>query len=355
MFVFSPAKHKMRYLFTLIVFAFAKVLQAQPVVDFKTFQNYDFIAGEKILFEDNFQEDQNGEFPAHWKLVSGQAVVNVIEGKPSLLLTEGNYAVVTPRMKTNKYLSDEFTLEFDFIYKKNSDGENSDAIGIEFYYNKPDVGYEFPFRVRFGSGDVVIDELTKAYPEELTNTFFNKWHHAAIIYKKGTVKTYIDQYRVCVNPNLEQFKPDRIAFDGGGSETSPIVFTNVKLADGGGMNAIGKKFTDSKIVTHGINFDVNKASIKPESMGTLNGIVKIMSDNPEIKFEVGGHTDGDGDEVLNLKLSQERAEAVRTQLISMGIATARLTAKGYGKTKPIADNATWEGKATNRRVEFVKL
>lgn len=121
------------------------------------------------------------------------------------------------------------------------------------------------------------------------------------------------------------------------------------------MNIIGKKFTDSKIVTHGINFDINKASIKPESMGTLNGIVQLLKDNPEIKFEVGGYTDSDGDDTSNLKLSQLRADAVRTQLIRMGIETTRLTAKGYGETKPIGDNTTIEGKVNNRRVEFVKI
>jgi outer membrane protein OmpA-like peptidoglycan-associated protein len=89
-------------------------------------------------------------------------------------------------------------------------------------------------------------------------------------------------------------------------------------------------------------------------MGTLNGIVQIMKDNPDVKFEVGGHTDSDGDDALNLKLSQARADAVRTQLISMGIDASRLTAKGFGKTKPISDNTSPEGKANNRRVEFVK-
>jgi outer membrane protein OmpA-like peptidoglycan-associated protein len=84
-------------------------------------------------------------------------------------------------------------------------------------------------------------------------------------------------------------------------------------------------------------------------------IVQVLKDNPEIKFEVGGHTDSDGADDYNLKLSQQRADAVKDQLIKMGIEAARLSAKGYGETKPISDNTTFEGKANNRRVEFVKM
>ncbi len=321
---------------------------------FKTYQNYDFIAGEKILFEDHFTDGQDAEFPSHWKLVKGQGVMNKVDGIPSLLLTEGNYAEVTPRMRAEHYLTDTFTLEFDFIFKKGSDGTYCDAPGVEFYYRDVAAGYDWPFRVVLGIGDVKIGDMVKTYPDALLDGFADKWHHAAIICKDGQMKTYVDQYRVCVNPNIIA-KPLRIAFDGGGSENAPIIFTNVKLAAGGGMNIIGKKFTDSKIVTHGINFDVNKAVIKPESMGTLNGIVQVLKDNPDLKFEIGGHTDSDGDDAANMKLSQARADAVRTQLISMGIDAGRLTTKGYGETKPVADNATPEGKANNRRVEFVKI
>jgi OmpA-OmpF porin, OOP family len=190
-------------------------------------------------------------------------------------------------------------------------------------------------------------------PDEIREGFENKWHHVALAFKNHQLKIYLDHYRILVVPDTKEDYYN-VSFAGIGGETSPVIFKNVRIASGGNMNLVGKKFTDSKIITHGINFDVNKSTIKPESMGTLNMIVQVMKDNPEIKFEVGGHADTDGADDYNLRLSQQRAEAVREQLVKMGIDASRLTAKGFGETKPISDNNTHDGKANNRRVEFVK-
>ena len=80
-----------------------------------------------------------------------------------------------------------------------------------------------------------------------------------------------------------------------------------------------------------------------------------MTDHPELKFSIEGHTDSDGDNELNQQLSKDRAQAVLKQLVSMGIENTRLTSKGFGETLPIDSNDTPEGKANNRRVEFVKM
>ena len=88
--------------------------------NYKVYQNYDFVPGEKIVFDDDFRSDDDGEFPAHWKLVRGQAVVNKLNGAPVFALTEGNYVSVTPRMTTASYLADPFTIEFDYYPKTGS-------------------------------------------------------------------------------------------------------------------------------------------------------------------------------------------------------------------------------------------
>ncbi|HVM88878.1 MAG TPA: OmpA family protein [Puia sp.] len=321
----------------------------------KAYANYDFIPGDKILFEDHFVDDQDGEFPSHWELEKGQGVVNKVNTMPAFFITEGNYAKVNPLIKNKSYLTDPFTIECDYM-------PNDGGYGINiFFESKSENGEERETFVNFnGSGAVstgyFTHEFSNEYPDKnmADQDFRNKWHHVAIIYKNKQMKVYVDQYRVLVIPGLD-FIPLTISVGGIASQEQPIVFKDFKIASGGNMNMQGKKFTDAKIITHGINFDVDKSIIKPESMGTINMIVQVMKDNPDLKFEIDGHTDNSGATAHNLLLSQQRADAVKAQLISMGIDASRLTSKGFGDTKPISDNTSSEGKANNRRVEFVKM
>jgi OOP family OmpA-OmpF porin len=94
--------------------------------------------------------------------------------------------------------------------------------------------------------------------------------------------------------------------------------------------------------------------IRPQSFPILDTVAQVLRDFPDIAIEVQGHTDSRGNDAFNLRLSQQRADAVRQYLINQGIASSRLTARGYGETMPIESNATTEGRAMNRRVEFVR-
>jgi outer membrane protein OmpA-like peptidoglycan-associated protein len=317
-------------------------------VSLKTYNNYDFVPGDQIIFDDNFADDADGEFPTHWSLEKGQAVVNKVNGVQAFCLTEGNYVQVSPRMKTtDNYLPDNFTIEFDFFPNNGSYtpgllfGSGEEGTGQIFFGKEVSTSY-------FGK------DFSAAYPGDVEH-FEGKWHHAAMIRKGNQMKCYVDQYRVLVMPDVSGTKVTRLNVGGIGSTEAPIVFKNFRIAAGGNMNMIGKKFTDNKIVTHGINFDVDKATIRPEAMGTLNMIVGVMKDNPDIRFEIDGHTDNSGPAAHNLTLSQQRADAVKTELVSLGIDASRLTTKAFGDTKPISDNSSPEGKANNRRIEFVKM
>lgn len=101
-----------------------------------------------------------------------------------------------------------------------------------------------------------------------------------------------------------------------------------------------------------VYFDFDKSELKNESKPDLNRGVRFLNENPTIRVEIAGHTDSVGTDAYNNRLSQQRAEAVRTYLIQGGVQASRITARGYGETQPIADNGTEEGRGRNRRVEM---
>jgi OOP family OmpA-OmpF porin len=274
-------------------------------------------------------------------------VVNKVEGEPALLLTEGNYAKVEPRMTANASLPDSFTVEFDFFPK----GGGFEKIGVILTSGDSDRS------VFFGA-----DVNTEGTDHDLSGTFpgggeawTDKWHHVAMVVKAGQLRAYEDQNRVLVAPDFgEKFQPKTVSFAGIGDNDNPVIFKNVRIAAGGGMNVIQTLTTQGKLVTH-ILFDVNSATVKPQSMGTIAEIVKALKSDPSLKLEIGGHTDSDGDAAKNISLSEARAGAIKQLIVDLGVDAGRLTPKGYGASKPLVPNTSPDNKANNRRVEFTKL
>ncbi|MEP6688430.1 MAG: OmpA family protein [Gemmatimonadales bacterium] len=113
--------------------------------------------------------------------------------------------------------------------------------------------------------------------------------------------------------------------------------------------------TRKTLILEGVNFQTGKSDITPESQVILDAVASSLVANDEIKVRVGGHTDNTGSAAVNKRLSAARAEAVRQYLISKGVAADRLTAAGYGPSKPVASNKTVEGRAQNRRVELTRV
>jgi outer membrane protein OmpA-like peptidoglycan-associated protein len=116
-----------------------------------------------------------------------------------------------------------------------------------------------------------------------------------------------------------------------------------------------KALNDNGRVALYINFDTGKDVIKSESTSVVDEVVTLLKQNPSLTLSIEGHTDNTGVAAANLKLSELRAKAVLNALVAKGIEAKRLSAKGFGQTKPLQDNTTEEGRAKNRRVELVKI
>jgi len=316
---------------------------------------YDFIPGSEIIFEDNQEGEKNGEFPSKWDLVAGVIENAVFDQSNVIYFREiGNGGGITPLVKENKadYLPDEFTIEFDCYFDK-------DIFNQRYYLSFFAVKKQKPVlsrvtltanQAQYGTSD------TKGlYPGADRSNIdkIARWRHIAISFNKRALKVYMDDARLLNIPNIEE---NPTGFTVGTTSQKGINYfiRNVRIAKGA-VPLYDKVLTDGRFITTGIKFDVSKASIKPESMGTINFVVKMMQDHPELKFSVEGHTDSDGDDASNLKLSEARSHAVVQKLREQGIAAERLASKGWGESRPMTANDSPEGKAQNRRVEFVKF
>jgi len=100
-----------------------------------------------------------------------------------------------------------------------------------------------------------------------------------------------------------------------------------------------------------VHFDVDKATLRPDSYKQLTELLEYLQRHPDIKIEIAGHTDNTGNDAHNIKLSQDRANTIRNYLLKKGIKSTQVTTKGYGATEPVADNATEDGRQLNRRTE----
>ena len=186
------------------------------------------------------------------------------------------------------------------------------------------------------------------------------WNHFALSFNKRALKVYINGQRVINAPNAKA--ADWFSIETDFWEDHIDYITNIRLAKGGGdlyarnasdMTAVEKAIAETgKFVTNNILFETGKATLKPESMAEIQKVADYMLKNPSVRFEVQGHTDNVGKPEMNLKLSQQRADAVKKYLEKKGVEASRMTAVGYGQEVPIADNKTKAGRQKNRRVEF---
>ena len=336
---------------------------------------FDFVPGDEVVFYDQQIGEKLGEFPSQWELIDGEAEIQKVGGENVIALL--NDSRIMPLIEPIwNYLPEVYTLEFDYYEFYEDEGDDYGRLYFKimpssehnltwelfevYFDNYITRGNHVTWKddskviVTHADGNAITTGQGYSNDNKLEAVEFNKWHHISISVNKRAVKVYYDQTRVANIPNYKNPKGGFFGFVySGGRTEQPAYIKNIRFAKGA-VPLYDRMMTDGKFVTYGITFDVGKAVIKPESMGEINRIVALMNENPALKFEVQGHTDSTGNAASNQKLSEERANAIVAKLVELGIAKDRLTAVGKGQTSPIAGNDTDEGRAKNRRVEFVK-
>jgi outer membrane protein OmpA-like peptidoglycan-associated protein len=337
----------------------------------EVYSKYDFVPGDKLIFYDDFSADFIGDFPSKWNTNGSGEVVKTNNA-------EGNWFEIKPGYRIFyipdiKGLTEDYTIEFDLLTSGLSRKTSSTArlyiilSDTDKFLNGKDhhtqvslpFGQYSNFDIRCsnyfnrGAGDInsnirtdVRDEM-KNQPHisiSVTKKRFRLWVNA---------KKYVDIPRFIQELNVLNYLKFNINQLKDGEER--IFIKNLKVAEGG-EDLRRKLIREGKVSTNGILFDSGSANIQPKSLGIVRQISQVLMQDASIKLNIIGHTDADGTNEGNLKLSKSRADAVKEVLTSIyKISADRLKTDGKGESQPIGDNKTVEGKAQNRRVEFVKL
>ncbi len=320
-----------------------------------------------VIFQDDFASTPNGSLPAKMTSNSGGEVVTFDGQKGFRFYPNSNVLLSTGALPEN------FALEFDLtlnnvpasLYKtsfnvylqdmkilKEGDPKNKyGAIGFSLWGDKNEHQIDlFNKKAAY--------EIKEKIPYNITNNVLDRTSQWILLKQGDRLRLFINGEKIADSPALlEGVKVNHVNLRLTGTkkeEDRLFVISNVKIT------AIEKDLRaqwegDGAFSTSEIYFATGSATIQPESTGALQQIANILNEDRSAGIQIVGHTDNTGNAASNQKLSEQRAQSVKNYLNkNFGIDNSRMSTSGKGQTRPFADNSTAEGKAQNRRVEFIK-
>jgi len=333
----------------------------------------DFISGTKVLFEENFRTDAAGDFPINWFTNSSGEIIT-FDGDSKKWLQISDKGSFTP-LNISK-LPDNFTFEFDVT---TTDNFNFYSTSLNIVFTEKTTKADNVWNTTYkrkeamifsvhpanslagteGNSSVsAISEKKEFIKNKVVVPDFNKNNNSVQVQvwqQKNRFRMYVDGKKYWDLPTaFGEVNYNQITFFIGTykNATDKFFISNLKLAEAGG-DTRHKLIETGRFTTNEILFDTNKATIKPSSKKVLDELSNALKENPSVKVNITGHTDDDGDEKANQKLSEKRAEAVANYFISnYGISKSRFETNGKGEYEPLEDNTSENGKAKNRRVVF---
>lgn len=347
----------------------------------KSFSKYDFVPGDSILYYDSYEKETIAELPVGWNTSGSGEVVTLDKVEGKWLRLHKQFIYLT---SNTKEFGENYSVEFDVILQLKSNGWMFPDFNFGLFstdkesntdngFLKDNKKYAAVFASihpgTYKSSSIKLNSYldNKGYfngdPKsigKLEESFGGLPVHVAIQVQKERLRMWINEEKLFDVPKavplgyvMNQLKFD-VGFTNYAEEQYGVYINNIKVATGK-PDTRHKLIEEGKFSTTGILFDVNSDKIKPTSYGVVKEVADVLQQNAGVKVKIIGHTDSDGSDAANLELSKKRSAAVKDMLVSeFGIDASRIETDGKGETQPLADNKTKEGKAANRRVEFVK-
>lgn len=326
----------------------------------------DFVPGEKTLFIESFDKDAVYDFPAAWN-TTGSGEVLTVSGIPGKWLSIPDNTLTYP--ENVAMLPENFTVEFDLLVPT----ENRPPITFGFSESKnpvkESIRYKKLFYFRIDNARDYIESTdqfysgrgnSKAYP--ISKKTGNPVRISMSV-NKSRIRFYIDGEKVFDLPKAFEPATVRNSFFFRAAEIipekQPFYISNLRIAesDTDARSGIIKDLMEKGAAsTSDIKFDFNSDKLQTSSFEIINQLGSALKENSDLRIRVIGHTDNVGKEDYNKELSAKRADAVKNYLITnYVIANSRIETEGKGAESPAVSNETEEGRAKNRRVEFVNL
>jgi OOP family OmpA-OmpF porin len=332
------------------------------------YSKFDFVPGDKILFFDDFSNDFIGDFPSKWNTNGGGEIVTLNDSPEKWLeLISGYNVYFLPDVPK---LPEEYTIEFD-VMAIGLDSKTSSTAIMQVSLSDDDkfkeganfVQARLPF-CQYASVGINMEnhinnqrEIYSTVKADLRDEVLDR-PHISIAVNKQRFRLWVNEEKHIDIPRIvpegEVLNTLKFSLQNFKDGKERIFISNIKVAEGG-IDLRRTLISEGKVSTNGILFDSGSANLQPQSMGIIRQISQVMLQESGMSLKIVGHTDADGNDATNLELSRKRAEAVKNALTSIyNIPSERLSSEGKGESEPVSDNNTTDGKALNRRVEFIK-
>lgn len=344
------------------------------------YRKFGFVRGSNIIYQYAFEEVELGDYPKSWMTDAG-GEVTTLSAYPGKWLRSTEQA--NNFVDFIKEYPMNFTLEFDVISDAKDDGDYN-SIDIHLVSTIGEKDFNKTISQDEVSGFKIELNLTGHYAnyynywrfnDSTNSTFINisapglfnlnteelqsKVVHVSLVRQNSRLTMYINTNRVfdirnAFASNTKINNLNFLTYSKLYGKESGLYFSNIILAETA-SDTRKDLFVDGKYVTNSILFETNSDKIQPASLSSIGVVAEYLKANPTVKLKVVGHTDNVGQDAANLDLSARRAKSVVKELVEYHkIDASRLTSEGKGESQPIGNNETLEGRAKNRRVEFIK-
>jgi len=323
-----------------------------------------FFPDGQVVYSEDFARDAAGDFPAGWETNSGGEVITINGKKALRLYPNGVY------LAGNGQLPENYALEFDLTTEnlayKGTSGSAFDLIfsDVRRLAKTPVNGARFRLPLWYKANQYVAVENWGKGVSKINNRIdfaldskLNTTTRYTVVVNGKRLRVYLDNQKVADLPSLLQNSAGRyFSFYLWGTNPEEynhiVAVSNIKITEE--KQDLRSMILKGGFSTTQILFASGSDRIQASSYGFLDELAATLNANPGFKLRIIGHTDSDGEETANLTLSAKRAESVKNYLAGKGIGAERLETDGKGESEPVASNGTSEGKAQNRRVEFVR-